>query len=76
MQPLVHAVHGAAHAVSRKCVDVVSLGLFEKLGHVRRRHGVAVKARFESFEAEGYQHQQPRNEPHEQPRHKEEVNTA
>jgi hypothetical protein len=76
VQPLVHAVHGAAHTVSRKCVHIVGLGLFEKFGHIRRRHRVAIQARFESFETKGCQHQQPRNEGYEQPRHNAEVNTA
>ena len=54
-------VHGLAHTVSRKCVDVVGLGLFEKRRHVARGHRVARQARFESFQRKSCHHQQPRN---------------
>jgi endonuclease III len=76
VQPSVQAVQGVAHAVAGEGVDVVGLGLGEKLVDIGGRDGVAVQARFESLQPECCQHQQPRNERHEEPRHKGEVNTA
>ena len=61
MQSPMLAVDGAAHTVSRKCVDVVGLGLFEKRRHVAGRHRVAGQARLEPFQRESCHHQQPRN---------------
>ena len=69
-------VHGAAHAVSRKCVDVVGLGLLEKSDHIACGHRVTAQRCFEAFQCESCHHEQPRNQRHEQPRHKGEVNTA
>ena len=37
VQTPVHAVQCSAHTVSRQRVDVVGLGLLQKLGHVGRR---------------------------------------
>ena len=75
-QPLVQAVQRAAHAFSRQRVDVIGLGLIEKLGDIRRRDGVVVEPRFEPLQPECCQHQQRRNKRCEQPGHKGEVNTA
>jgi hypothetical protein len=76
VQPLMQAVQGRAHAVSRERVDIGGLGLLEELGNVGGGDGVAVEARFESLQPERRQHQQPRDQRHQQPRHKDEVNTA
>lgn len=76
VQPSAKAVHGAVHPVPRKRVDIAGLGLVEKPGDVGRGDGVPAQARLDALEPEGRQHQQPRNQRNEQPRHKAEVNTA
>ena len=75
-QPLMQAVQGAAHALSCQRVDIIGLGLVEKLGYIGGRNGGVVEARFEPLQPECCQHQQRRNKRSEQPRHKGEVNTA
>jgi hypothetical protein len=75
-QPLMQAVQRLAHALPRQRVHVIGLGLLEKLGDVGSRDGVVLEARFETLQPECCQHQQPRDERREQPRHKAEVNTA
>lgn len=34
VQSLMLAIHGSAHTVSRKCVDVIGLGLIEERRHI------------------------------------------
>jgi len=75
-QPLMQAVQRAAHAFSRQRVDVIGLGLIQKLGYIGGREGVVIEARFKPLQPECCQHQQRRNKRSEQPRHKGEVNTA
>jgi endonuclease III len=75
-QPLMQAVQRSAHALPRKRVHVIGLGLLEKLGDIRGRDYVVLEARFEPLQPECCQHQQPRNKSSEQPSHKGEVNTA
>ena len=70
-----HAVQRLRHAVSGQRTDIIGLRLLQKLGDIGGRDGVATKARFEAFQPEGGKHQQPWNEGHEQPRHKQVVNT-
>lgn len=70
------AVERAAHAFPRQRVDVISLGLVEKLGYVGSGDGFVFEIRFESLQPECCQHQQRRDKRSEQPRHKGEVNTA
>ena len=55
--------------------DIIGPRLLQKLGHIGGRNGVVIKAGFKALQTEGGQHQQPWNEAHEQPRHKEVVNT-
>ena len=54
---------------SRRGFRAVCLRLFEKRGDVSRRDGVVVEADFQAVEPERCQHQQPRDERYEQPRH-------
>jgi len=76
VEPSLHAVQRAAHPVSRQRVDIIGFGLLEKLEHIGGRDGLVVQPRFKSLEPECCQHQQPRDQRDEQPRHKGEVNTA
>lgn len=76
IQPSAKAVHGAVHPVPRKRVDIAGLGVVEKPGDVGRGDRVPAQTRLDALETEGRQHQQPRNQRNEQPRHKAEVNTA
>ena len=71
-----HPVECLRHTVPHQRTDVIGARLLEKLGYVGSRNGVAIEAGFEALEAEGGQHQQPWDEGHEQPRHKQVVNTA
>jgi hypothetical protein len=75
-EPLMKAVQRASHPVTGKGVDVACLGLVEELGDVGCRQGVCGEARFDALEPEGREHEQPRDQRNEQPRHKAEVNTA
>jgi hypothetical protein len=75
-QSLMQVVQCPAHAFPGQRVDVVSLGLIEKLGDIGGRDGVVFEAGFEPLQPESRQHQQRRNKRCEQPRHKGEVNTA
>ena len=45
------------------------LGLVEKLGDIVGGDGVTAEARLDALKTEGRQHQQPRNQRNEQPRH-------
>ena len=75
-QSLMQVVQCAAHTFPGQRIDVVSLGLIEKLGDVGGRDSVMIEAGFEPLQPECRQHQQRRNKRCEQPRHKGEVNTA
>jgi hypothetical protein len=66
----VQAVQRLWHALSGQSAHVDRLGLLEKFRDVACRHRVVFQARFQSFKPESRQHQQPRYECHEQPRHK------
>ena len=70
------ALQSLGHAVSGQCPDVARLGLLEKFRDIAGRNCVLRQARFEPVKPESCQHQQPRDERHEQPRHKQQVNTA
>lgn len=76
VQASVQGVQGTVHAVPGEPVHVGGLGLLEKLGDVACGDGVPGQGRFEALQTEGRQHQQPRDQRYEQPRHKGEVNTA
>ena len=49
IQPLLKAVQRPAHTVPRQRVDIIGLGLLEKLHHIGGRDGVIVQPRFESL---------------------------
>lgn len=67
--PVIEQFVGLDFAGSRGRFRAVCLGLFETRGDVRWRDGVVVEAGFQAVEPEGCQHQQPRDERYEQPRH-------
>ena len=76
VEPAKQTAQRTVHPVASQSVDVTGLGLIEKLGHVGGRDDLALEARLQALETEGRQHEQPRDERNEQPRHKAEVNTA
>ena len=71
----VHAVQCGRHAVSGQRMDISGPRLLQKFSYVGGRDGVAIKTRLEALQPKSGKHQQPWNEGHEQPRHKEVVNT-
>ena len=75
-ESLLEVVQRAAHSFPRQRVDVIGLGLVEKLSDIGGRDSVVFEAGFEPLQPECCQHQQRRNKRCEQPRHKGEVNTA
>ena len=75
LKPTVHTVQCFRHTLYRQRTDLVGLCLPQKLVYIGCRDSVPLEAGLEALETEGRQHQQPRNEGHEQPRHKEVVNT-
>lgn len=75
-EPPMHPVQRLGHTLPGQRADIIGLCLFQEFGHVGGRDGIAVETRFEPVETEGGQHQQPRDEHDEQPRHKQVVNTA
>ena len=74
--PAVQALQSLGHSFPGQCAHVNRLGLLEKLRDIACRNRVLYQARFQPSKPESRQHQQPRDECNEQPRHKWQVNTA
>lgn len=70
-----HEVQSLRHTCSGQGAHVGGFSLFEELRDIRLRDGVADQPGFQPTQPEGREHQQCRNEGHEQPRHKGQVNT-
>ena len=76
VQALVQAVQARLMPSRASVLTSSASACSRNLATSRRGHRVAVQARFQSLEPESCQHQQPRDQRHEQPGHKGEVNTA
>lgn len=72
----VQTVQRLGQALAGQRAHVDGFGVLEKFRDVVRGDRVVGQARFQPSQPERCQHQQPRDECHEQPRHKELVNTA
>lgn len=65
--PALEAVQRFGHAVTGKRAHVAGPCLSEELGDVGGSHAFIVQAAFDALQAEGREHQQPRDEPDEKP---------
>src|SRR5271165_6243959 len=72
----VEAVQCLGHAVADQRVDLRGLGPLQEFGHLGGLESVAVQARFQALQTKCGEHQQRRDESHEEPGHENQVNTT